>query len=653
MITVKKYVLMLLLLLGLQCPAWAEDLSSDANSWTIYVYICGSDLESGSGSASDDLEEIIQSDLPENVRVLVETGGATAWKKEGIKADAIQRYVHTGAAGSWQLVDEQPDANMSDGATLASFLAYGAKNYGASHNIFIFWDHGGGSVAGAINDERYPGDSLTLNEMQTAFSSVYSAPEEKKPFTMIGFDACLMSTIDTASTFMPYAHYLTASEETEPGNGWYYTPWLTNIGVNPGIDGASLGRLICDTFMEGCHQAKTATDATLPVTDLDRLPPLLAAYNNMGQEALRAAAQNPGHFLPLYSRSAMATENYGGNTPETGYSNMADLGDLAAKTSAILPQYSPEVQKALEECVVYSVHGPYRQQARGLSCFYLYGINDENIQGFYALQNGSTPFKYLYSYMLEGTSMAEAVKNYTAGTDYEKIPAYNTLRTLPLEDTPVTIRDDGVAELNIGSKYAEMLKSVHFQLLNVDKAQDLIIYMGTDNDLEGDWDKGIFRDNFHGTWGALDHHYVYMDVTEENDDYTLYAVPIKLNGTECNLIVAYRYSTKDYEILGARKTIENYGTASKSLIRLKAGDTITTRFYAAPLSSPENLYFVDTDTFTISANPVFTDEPIDSDKETFAFLFEMTDIQGQSATSQVVFFTLDHGKIILSNTIAS
>ena len=52
-------------------------------------------------------------------------------------------------------------------------------------------------------------------------------------FDFIGFDACLMATAENALMLTKHADYLIASEETEPGVGWYYTNWLTSLGKDP------------------------------------------------------------------------------------------------------------------------------------------------------------------------------------------------------------------------------------------------------------------------------------------------------------------------------------------------------------------------------------------------------------------------------------
>ena len=82
--------------------------------------------------------------------------------------------------------------------------------------MLLLWDHGGGSVGGVCFDEVYYNDSLDLNELGEGLSMA------EEPFELIGFDACLMATLETAETASPYAKYMVASEEIVPGRGWSY-----------------------------------------------------------------------------------------------------------------------------------------------------------------------------------------------------------------------------------------------------------------------------------------------------------------------------------------------------------------------------------------------------------------------------------------------
>ena len=73
-------------------------------------------------------------------------------------------------------------------------------------------------------------------------------------FDFIGFDACLMATVENALMLNEYADYMIASEETEPGYGWYYTDWLNALGSNPSIPTEELGQKIVDDFVRTSSQ---------------------------------------------------------------------------------------------------------------------------------------------------------------------------------------------------------------------------------------------------------------------------------------------------------------------------------------------------------------------------------------------------------------
>ncbi len=217
----------------------------------VYWYICGSDLESEGGAASIDISELIEVKLPENVIVIIQTGGARAWQNDFVNSKYLERYVYD--SKGLHLVDQQPLANMGSMKTLSDFFAYAKMNYPADKTAVIFWNHGGGSVSGAEFDENFGNDSLTIKEMHDAFAANYELSTKKQPFDLIGFDTCLMATVDVAGTFSDVGKYLVASEETEPSNGWDYTDWALALGANPAMETAEFGKVICDTYQSGCE----------------------------------------------------------------------------------------------------------------------------------------------------------------------------------------------------------------------------------------------------------------------------------------------------------------------------------------------------------------------------------------------------------------
>ena len=633
-------LLSLLTALTLTACGGGSEPSADSGSWAIYWYLCGSDLESDGGFATGDLSELMEADLPENVTVVIETGGALEWQNELVDGSVLQRYVYD--SEGLTLVDEQPSASMGESETLEDFLRFARENYPADRTAVVFWNHGGGSVAGAAFDEVYDYDSLTLSEMYAAFSAVWEPDTEDQPLELVGFDTCLMATVDTAYTFCDLSRYLVASEETEPANGWYYSRWLQALADDPSMDGAALGRVICDAYYEGCEDVGTEENATLSVTDLSRLAPLLDAYEAFGAQALAAAAEDPG-FLSRFRREADLSENYGGNTREQGYTNMVDMGAIARRTVGELPA-AQDVLDALEGCVLYRVSGKYRSEATGLSCYYSYNNDIADLNG-YITEGAGAAFKYLYAYQLTGGLDADGMA-YLAQLGLDSLPALPSLSAMRWDNAPLTLDDDGYASLTLGAEADRVLAGIGFSLYRVDEDSDAVLLLGTDNDITADWENGVFTDNFRGVWGSIDGCLVYMELSYEGEDYNLYSVPVLLNGEAYNLQVVYDFNDEAWSILGARQGIDDSGMADKELRKLQSGDELTTIWYMASLSDDSDFEAYEAETLTVTEGTAFTE--MDLPDGEYMLLFEFRDTQGNSGTSQAVTFEVEGDDIFTS-----
>ena len=644
----KKKLLCLLLALLLVLPLAAcgddpdtpdrhLDIDVESGTWSIYWYLCGSDLETNYGCATQDLMELMEVTLPENVRVVIQTGGAKEWQNNVVNADILQRYVYDSTGLT--LVDELPPASMGDTATLTDFLRFCKTYYPAEHTAVLFWNHGGGSVNGAAFDERYYLDSLTLDEMRTAFGRVWPGDEADPPLELVGFDTCLMATVDVVDTFFGTARYLVASEEVEPGNGWNYTGWAGALAEDPTMDGAALGRIICDTYYAGCEAVGTQNKATLSLTDLTRCGPLLEAYEAFGAEALAEACEDPS-FFSRFARIAAQSENYGGNTREQGYTNMVDLGHMARQSTGLL-QTAGDVLTALEDCVLYRVNGPYRAEATGLSCYYSYNGDLDDLSGYAAVGAGEA-FKYFYSYELTG-ELDHAGMQYIADLNYHELPDVPNLMTTEWDGMPLQVDENGVSSLTLGPEADSVLAGIGFSLYFLDDSSDIMLLLGTDNDMNADWENGIFTDNFRGVWGSIDGHLVYMELCFEGGDYNLYSIPILLGEDPYNLQVAYDFNTEEWSILGARPGIGESGMSDKELRLLQPGDVVTTVWYYSTISGDDGTEAYTAEEFTVTAQTSFYEIPLPNGR--YGMVFEMRDAMDHYAYTEPVFFLCDGGEI--------
>ena len=152
----------------------------EKGSWTIFVYLCGTDLESKlfrGGSATDDLKEMQAATANAQIRYVIQTGGTKFWHNSSVDEDMNQRFVIEN--GKLIKVDEGDRANMGKSSTLSDFLKWGVKNFSADKMGVVLWNHGGGSIGGVCYDEYEEWDSLMLRELDAALLSVFKTMTDK------------------------------------------------------------------------------------------------------------------------------------------------------------------------------------------------------------------------------------------------------------------------------------------------------------------------------------------------------------------------------------------------------------------------------------------------------------------------------------------
>ena len=604
------FIMMGLLLGGCTGSEAAQD------SWAVYVYMCGSDLETSSGFATGNLDAMKSVPLPENVRFVIQTGGAEKWHTKGIPGNALGRYTYD--SNGFQEVERLQDASMGEVSTLEDFLRFAKENYPADHRMLVFWDHGGGSLGGVCFDEKYE-NNLSLGDMRKALQAVETADPGKPAFDLVLFDTCLMANIDTANTLYGFARYMVASEETMPGTGTDYAGWTRALAQNPSMDGKQLGIAICETYLPYCKKNNVDDMATLSLIDLGQMPALNAAYEKMGQEALRQSKANPRYFFTNYDRVAAGVENYGPNDRDNdNYTDMIDLGALADR----LPELSaaPAFVQALESAVVYRTAGMYRQYGNGLSGYYCLDGKLDSLRTYTGLPGASNAFSRLYREMLAGSGDGTPWFYFDVGK---------------LDNVLVEIDKNNVARVTLSPDEANAISSVDFMLCRYD-AKGNLVFLGSDDKLKEDWEQGIFREDFDGMWPALNGHIISIYLEEQQPDYNMYHAYFLLNGKKCYMTAAYNFAEEKFEIVSVRRILKS-GWLDRQVLQLKPGDKIT------PLFVNEQGKEVKGETFTLTGTPVLEDEPLPED--TYAFAFRFTTAHNETVGSETIHFVIQNGEM--------
>ena len=356
----RKWAALLLTLL-LACGFCAAAGADEARDVTVMIYLSGCDLESVGGAANTDILEMIRSGFdPSRVNVLLLTGGAVRWKT-GFPADRTGLYrIDPEAPGYYTEEALYPLKNMGDPETLQFFLETCRDRYPAEEYMLILWDHGGGPLLGACVDRVFDNDMLTVPELRQALSRSGAAENR---LSLIGFDACLMSSLEMAAACAPYADYMVASQELEPGNGWNYA-FLHGI-ENDENPAETAERIIDSYFAASESKIKKGVPVTLACMDLHRADELTASL----APVFRKLSENltPENFSG-YSVSRQASTSVA-RSSGIEY-DLVDLGSVLRHSGDPADTDTAAALEVLEKMVVYQ--RSTREELTGLTVYFPY-----------------------------------------------------------------------------------------------------------------------------------------------------------------------------------------------------------------------------------------------------------------------------------------
>ncbi|NLD03751.1 MAG: hypothetical protein GX674_10620, partial [Clostridiales bacterium] len=495
--------------------------------------------------------------------------------------------------------------------------------------------------------ELHDFDSLSLAEIGEALSGYESA------FEFIGFDACLMATIETAQAVSPFADYMIASEELEPGSGWNYKAFGSFLRDNPQADGAQLGQVVADSFLSFNQENGDEEISTLSVTRLAAIPALAQAMDAAGWKMLEAAADSAR--LKDITRGIHRAENYGGNTPEEGYTNMVDIGSMMREIEGSLPE-ARQVLEALDEAVVYRVAGSGRQQSTGLSVYYPLQVQGSQEYEVFKAASPSEGYRRFVAGMLYGAQSGDAAgyvsQQEEQGEDdswFDSVlsvldeaqpqPGFSSSQQIQLEIMNAYLDEEGSYTLELSPGSMDYLLTATFTLL-MDEGEGILYSLGEDDELEIDEESGIIRDAFAGMWTALpDGQLLSLYLLEQAGEYNLYSAPVKLNGRETNLRVLYDWDKEAFRVIGGWDGLDENGASGKEIIKIMPGDIIVPLYEAYDEESGEYLGMEEGEAY--AAQDGFTIEYMQLPAAGYYYSFTLTDLFGLETYTDFALFEVD------------
>ena len=629
---------------------YTEILGNGQDVVTIMVYMCGTDLESKSGMGTSDMMEMTKATIGSNVNLLVFTGGCSKWNNSVVSSQYNQIY-QVQSGGLARLVDNAGTSAMTDPANLASFINYCAENFPANRNALILWDHGSGSVAGYGYDEKNKrSGSMSLAGIKQALT------DGGVQFDWIGYDACLMATAENALMLNDFADYLIASEETEPGVGWYYTDWLTALSANTSMETTELGQRIVDSFVNTCAKKCPGQKTTLSVIDL-------AEFSNTVPPALNTFSKSVTLMLTGNQYQQVSEARYKAREfASSSKIDQVDFIDLALKMGTT---EGSALAQALKEAIKYNRTSSDMSNAYGVAVYFPYrrteyvdtavsinnqiGVDSEfskciqemagiAVSGQLASGGSSYPFGSLFggssssgsSY--SSSDIASLLESFLGG-DYGSMEGYSSSntgffsgRSMSVEDTADYIAenmldaDELVFTENENGEYVMTLSEKNWSLVR-DLDRNVFFDdgygffdLGLDNIFEFDEEGNLIADT-ERTSLAINGQYVayyHIDTVDDGgDNYKITGrVPVMLNGERADLILVFDTEHPDGYVSGASyayadengltlvgKTLiseEDADAASEEaeLVDLESGESETVETDIAALQEGDRLDFI-------------------------------------------------------------
>lgn len=604
-------------------PLATPDSTADDGDvdWTVMIYLNGSNLESENGEASRNLQSLLNVDLSENVTVLVYTGGTAKWQNSNISSSNNQIWLVKDH--QIELLESYNRQNIGSSATLAQFIKYGQSYAPYDRKALILWDHGGGSIQGFGVDEFYDSDGLYLYELSDAMKQ----GTDGVSFDLIGFDACLMASAETASVFAPYATTLVASEESEPGGGWDYYGVFNQLSLNPSMTGEKLGITVADSYYKKYSHTTTEGYITCSVIDLTKMDELEKCLGDFAAELTSAIVQ-PTAMLPL-SAARQNAESYGDEPGAVSF-DMVDLYHFVELQTTAADTDTTALMNAIDSAVVYEVSGSQRINSYGLSIYFPYLAKD------------------YFDYCLQIYDRIDFCPEYqTFVSDFAECltdPAY-------MDDVPeYSEAVFEVPEIGHGSDYSEV-GSYYVQLTDEQLEylgevyctlgwywdDGTLVDLGDDRDLTFDETDNTLHDDFDGSWTGLNGMPAALYILEETDDYLLYNIPILYNGKRAVVKCAWIWDDSNesngyYVVNGVFLTNNETSLPDTRMeVIVQPGATITMIYSVRP----DKTEYVEGDSFTVTSSGLSLDL-ISLPEGVYQYGFKFIDIYGNVHYSEFV-----------------
>ena len=577
----------LLLLISFFTLTFASSVECQEAEWTMLVYMVGSDLETNGNNATLDINEMLAgATTTANSNIILLTGGANKAGWETPKSWKIENGQQV------ELSFVPSNTNMANPSNVTEFIDWGIDNYPAERTMIVFWNHGGGTRGFGWAEPTY--QHLSVPQLKQAFeNSAYI--QNGNQFDIIGFDACLMATLEVMHNLQDFGIFMVSSEETEPFHGWNYTPFMDNLENGNALHIVS-GEIMNAYFDQ--VDAYQTSKITLSIVDLGEISILESSI-----EALFDKISTEGKMSSL-QKAVSASEEYGKKirTPEHS-SDLVDIGDLMRKLRNIDPSLATEANQVLSRLnsAISGQNSDHtRPNASGISIYIPHNaLSDEaylqyKLQGEYAGLNLPANWNNFivneYIPFVTADDEAPGFKENEIRGNNNDFSSLTITHDDDLEHVHIVLDEEF---LGIPDEYLLLGSTVPDSIEYVNDSTETYYYF---------WDEEWLGINGHPAYVADIHDFYVEDELGNLTHYDRVHIPAILNwGTldEKSIMLSYLYDDDfNYTLEGISVEPSQYGDViveSKDRVILEPGDQVYLLYEVFNEITDEEFFIVDED----------------------------------------------------------
>ncbi|HEY9246892.1 MAG TPA: clostripain-related cysteine peptidase [Candidatus Methanoperedens sp.] len=355
----------------------------DTKKWTILVYLAG----------DNNLDEDGASDIAEMAKVGSNNDMNIVVQFDRAGTVGTQRfYITKGGGYPGDSIADLGETNTGDPKVLVDFLKWGIATYPAEHYMAVLWNHGSGwnedevyEKAVSLSPEKERSSCASMRALRfskirkamfsTTIDEIMKQPAKNrailyddeskdfldnaemkkvlteaakftpgKRFDIIGFDACLMNTIEVAYQLKDTAKIIVGSEETEPGSGWPYEEVLAAISEKPSMTPQDLSKKIVDSYVNSYEKGADSEPVTMAAVNLEKISSVMSSLDRWANALKKNIAAKDTFNTVLLSSEKVQKFYY------RTYKDISDFARLLKEGSNVkeIQDTSAAVMDALE-----------------------------------------------------------------------------------------------------------------------------------------------------------------------------------------------------------------------------------------------------------------------------------------------------------------